>query len=154
MKPLPADAVPEETDEKVRAIAHAFATALDQNDFDRVIFLLSPNCRFEVTNSASASERVLVGPAAIVESYRWHDARARATIDRVEYSNSIEGVHAMTAAIRFTDVLEKNGDSHTYNCRQHITVHEAAAICRIIQEDIPEEKAAVREFMKRVGVQL
>jgi hypothetical protein len=138
------------TEDKMRAMALAFATALDRNDFEGAISLLAPTGRYE----PCAPEGVLVGPAAIVESYRWHDARDRAAFDRVEYSSSIESVHALTAAIRFTDVLEKDGESHTYNCRQHITVNETAAIYRIIQEDVPEEKAVVRDFMKRVGVQL
>jgi len=141
------------SEDEVRAIAQKFATALDQNDFAAVAALLSADCRYELTKSEFTSETSLVGPAAIIESYRWHDTRARAAFDRVEYSSCVEGVENMSATIRFTDALEKAALRHVYECRQHVTI-KSGKICLIVQEDIPEGKAAIREFMKRVGVQL
>ena len=142
------------SEDKVRTIAQAFADALDGNDLDRVATLLAPTCRYDLTRASFTSEGTLVGPDAILESYRWHDARARILFDRIEYSSAVEAVEGMTAVIRFTDVLETTGERHTYSCRQRITVNKAGLIALIVQEEIPTEVVAVRAFMERVGVTL
>src|SRR5687767_12396270 len=108
------------TDEHVRALAQAFADALDRNDFETVSTMLAPGCRYDLTNASLTSEGTPVGPAAIIASYRWHDARSRRLFDRVEYSNVVEAVDGPTALIRFVDVLEKAGQRHAYSCRQRI----------------------------------
>lgn len=142
------------SEDEVRAVAQAFADALDRNDFDRGATMLAPWCQYDRTTASFTSEGTLVGPNAILESYRRHDARARRLFDRVDYSSVVETVDGMTAVIQFTDVLEKVGTRHTYSCRQRITVNESAVIESIIQEDIPAETVAVRAFMERVGVTL
>src|SRR5688572_8695655 len=142
------------SEDEVRAVAQAFADALDRNNFDCVATMLTPTCRYDLTKASLTAEDTLVGPNAILESYRKHDATARRLFDRVDYSSVVEAVDGMTAVIRFTDVLEKAGQRHTYWCRQRITVDDAALIESIIQEDIPEETVAVRAFMERVGVTL
>ena len=109
--------------------------------------MLAPDCRYNLT-----SEETIVGPAAIVESYRCHDTRARNLFDRVEYFSAVESVDGVTAVIRFSDVLEKVGERHIYSCRQRIIVNESRVIDSIVHEDIPTETAAVRAFMERVGV--
>jgi hypothetical protein len=142
------------SEEEVRAIAQAFADSLDRNDFERLTTMIAPTCRYDLTKAALTTEGTLVGPDAILESYRWHDARARKLFDRVDYSSAVEAVEGMTAVIRFTDVLEKMGKRHTYGCRQRITVNDSAVIESIVQEDFPAETVAVRAFMERVGVTL
>ena len=142
------------SEEKVRAVATAFADALDRNDFRGAIAMLAPTCRYDRTAASLSSEGVLRGPAAIVESYRWHDARAQKLFDRVEYFSVVERVDGTTAVIRFSDLLEKTGRRMTYSCRQRVTVNEALLIDAIVQEDIPEETTALRRFLERVGVVL
>jgi len=139
-------------EERVRAIAEAFAIALDGNDFDTALTMLAPTCRYDRTGASHPSEGVLLGPATIVASYRSHDDRARAVFDRVEYVSAVERVEGASAVIRFSDVLEKAGERHTYCCRQRITVNASSLIETIVHDDIPGEEAAVREFMARVGV--
>jgi hypothetical protein len=141
-------------EDEVRVVAHAFADALDRNDFDKVATLLVPTCRYDRTTASFTSEVTLVGPDAILESYRWHDVRARSLFDRVDYSSVVEAVEGLTAVIRFTDVLEKAGQRHTYSCRQRITVNESSLIDSIVHEDISGETMAARAFMQRVGVTL
>ena len=116
--------------------------------------MLSPDCRYDRTNASFSSEGTLVGPQAIIGSYRAHDARARHLFDRVDYLSVVETVDGITAVIRFTDIIEKNGERHTYNSRQRITFDEMRQIQSIVQEDIPFETEAVRTFMSRVGVRL
>ena len=142
------------SEDDVRVVAQAFADALDRNDFDRVATLLAPRCRYDLTAASFTTEGTLAGPDAILESYRWHDARARRLFDRVNYSSAVEAVDGMTAVIRFTDMLEKAGQGHTYSCRQQITVNDVALIESIVHEGIPEETTALRAFIDRVGVTL
>jgi hypothetical protein len=136
----------------VRTLAEHFATALDRSDFDIVAAMLAPNCRYDLTRASFSLEGTLVGPHAIIDSYRAHDAHARRLFDKVDYLSAIEAVEGRTAVLRFTDVLEKNGERHTYHCRQRISLDEKGQIQSIGQEDIPSEIAAVRIFMTRVGL--
>jgi hypothetical protein len=135
------------TNKQIRLVAQRFADALDQNDFDTVAALLSPHCVY-VTHS----EGTFTGPEAIAASYRSHDALARKLFDRVEYSSTIEGVDGSSAAIRFYDVLEKDGARHSYYCRQHVHVSDAGKIDSITHEEVPSEADAFRVFLRRVGV--
>ena len=136
------------SNERVRAVAQAFADALDGTDFATVRATLGPTCHYD---TQSALEGVLVGPAAIVESYRSHDARARQSFDYVEYSSLVETVDGMSALIQFTDVIRRQDHEHTYRCRQRIVIDEAAVIVSITQENIPAEVSAPKEFLTRVG---
>jgi hypothetical protein len=135
-------------------VAEAFANALDRGDFARVRGLVAPECRYDLRAASLTDEGTLVGPDAIIESYRSHDSRARRLFDRVEYCSAVEAVAGLTATIRFGDVLEKDGQRHTYSCRQRITLNDSGAIESIVQQDSTEETVAVRAFMERVGVKL
>jgi hypothetical protein len=95
--------------------------------------MLAPTCCYDLTRASLTSEGTLVGPDAILESYRSHDARARKFFDRVDYSSAVDAVDGMTAVIRFTDVLEKAGQQHIYSCRQRISVNDSAVIASIVQ---------------------
>ena len=142
------------TEGNVRAVAQAFADALDRNDFETAAAMLAPNCRYDLTGASLTSEGTLLGPDAIVQSYRWHNARAHVLFDRVEYFSVVEEIEGAAAVIRFSDVIEKGTERHTYSCRQRVVVNEAGLIDLIVQLDIPEETAAVRAFLTRVGIDL
>jgi len=120
------------SEEDVRARAQIFAESLDRNDFETVAAMLAPSCRYE-SGASLTSEDTLVGPDAIVASYRSHDTRARSLCDSVEYSSVVVAVDGKTAVIRFTDILEKAGTKHAYSCRQRITVDEHWRIDTIVQ---------------------
>jgi hypothetical protein len=141
-------------EEQIRAIAQAFANALDRNDFDAAAAMLAPTCRYDLTRASLTSEGTLMGPEAIVQSYRRHNARAQVLFDRVEYFSAVEDIEGGAAVIRFSDVLEKGSERHTYSCRQRVVVNESGLIDLIVQFDIPEETTAVRAFLRRVGVNL
>ena len=128
------------SEDAVRAKAQAFANALDHNDLDTVAAMLAPGCQYDLTGASFTPEGTLVGPDAIVASYRWHDTRARRLFDCLEYSNVVEAIDGRRAVIRFIDVLEKAGAKHTYSCRQHITLDREWRIERIVQEDIPPKR--------------
>ena len=138
-------------EERVLETARAFADCLDRSDFASVAVMLAPGCRY-VTGSSLTPEGTLVGPDAIIASYRRHDERARSLFDRVEYSSAVEAVRDNSAVIRFTDVIEKAGEEHSYSCFQRITFDEHWRIEGIVQQDIPTEITALRAFFGRVGV--
>lgn len=141
-------------EEQVRAIAQAFANALDRNDFECAAAMLAPGCRYDLTRAALTSEGTLLGPEAIVQSYERHNTRAHVLFDRVEYFSAVENIDGTTALIRFSDVIEKGSERHTYSCRQRVVVNESGLIDQIVQFDIPEETTAVLGFLRRVGVSL
>lgn len=135
-------------------IAEAFAAALDASDVETVRSLLAPDYQYDLRGASHTTEGVLHGPIAILESYAQHNQRARAACDRVGDSSEVEDVQGRTAVIRFADVIHKTGRQHTYHCRQRISVNELSLIAEIVQEEIPGELAAVRTFMREVGVEL
>jgi hypothetical protein len=135
------------------AAARAFADCLDRNEFESVAAMLAPDCHY-VQESSLTSEGTLVGPDAILASYRWHDERSRRVFDRVEYSSDVEVLSDDLVVIRFTDIIEKDGETHSYSCFQRITFDEHWQIARIVQEDIPAEITAVKAFLERVGITL
>jgi hypothetical protein len=80
-----------------------------RNDLETVAAMLAPSCRYDPGGASLTSEDTLVGPDAIVASYRSHDTRARRLCDSVEYSSVVVAVDGKTAVIRLTDILEKAG---------------------------------------------
>jgi len=69
-----ADATPEVE------IARVFAETLDACDYARAAWFLAAGCRY-----IRPSAEVLIGPDAILASYRESDARARRSFDTVAY---------------------------------------------------------------------
>src|SRR5688572_30590686 len=55
-------------EDNLRAVAHAFADALDRNDFESAATMLAPACKYDLTTASLTSEGTLVGPDAILES--------------------------------------------------------------------------------------
>src|SRR5256885_8092831 len=102
------------TEEEVRRAAEVFAQALDQNDFDAVVGMLTPDCQYDRTTGTLESEGIIIGPAAIAASYKSHDEWARQHLDRVDYSSTVVSVKGRAATIRFEDDIEKAGRSHHY----------------------------------------
>jgi hypothetical protein len=84
----------------IRSAAKAFADALDCCDFAGAMAMLAPRCQYDLRSASFTDETTLIGPQAIVDSYRRHDARARRAFDRVEYSSVVEHVEGNGAVIR------------------------------------------------------
>lgn len=140
-------------EDDIRAKAQAFADALDRNDFGTVAGMLAPDCRYQ-TGASFTSEGTLVGPDAIVASYRQHDGRSRRLFDSVEYSSVVEDVDGTEVTIRFIDVLEKAGAKHSHSCRQRLSLDRELRIKTIVQDDIATEVLALRAFLERAGIAL
>ena len=72
--------------ETSRSIATRFAAALDADDYDAARPLLAPDCRYEAPKS------VIIGPDAILDSYRQASIDGHAKFDRLEYASTVPEV--------------------------------------------------------------
>ncbi len=136
------------------AVARNFAAALDAEDYARAAALLAPGCRYSI------GDRVLVGPEAIVASYRENGDWVAATLDGYAYESSVAALRLRVApgggagaVITFVDLLEHAGHRHRHTCRQHLTVNAAGRIAAIEHEDLPGEPEKVRAFFDAVGIE-
>mgnify|MGYP000885101595 CR=1 FL=1 len=126
------------------APARAFASALDRDDFATARPFLSSRCVYEVRGS------VLEGPDAILASYENATRDARAQFDEVFYESEVEAT-ATGARIHYTDIVRRNGREHRHRCVQHLTFAADEKITRIVHEDLPGEREAVRAFLADCG---
>lgn len=129
-----------------QAAARRFATALDAEDYPALAEVLSDECRF-VT-----SRETLVGPEAIVASYRSASLWAKANIGHVHYESTVHEGAGGSAVVTFIDRLEHDGLTHTYACEQEVCVDVRERICRIVHRELPGQREAVETFLRRIGV--
>jgi hypothetical protein len=120
--------------------AERFASALDAEDFARVPTLLAPNCAYH------APEALLIGPDAIVASYRQNAEAARRRFDQIEYQSRVEPGSPAAALITFIDRVRIGGAWHEYRCRQRICVGAGGLIEEIRHDEIAGEKERLEQF--------
>jgi hypothetical protein len=114
-------------------IAARFASALDADDFAAARVLLAPECRYEVRGS------VLIGPDAILESYRVASEGGKREFDRLTYASCVIRAEGDSATIEFADHIERAGSSHTFRSHQHLTLANGVIVA-IRHEDLPGER--------------
>ena len=132
----------------VIAIATAFATALDRDDFLDAARLIADDCVYDT------GREVLTGRAAILASYADATAWAHAKFDDVRYESEIENVEGAVATVRFTDYLVKaGGHFHRHRCRQDVTVGPAGTIVRIVHREIVGERESLDVFLRTCGIE-
>jgi hypothetical protein len=117
-----------------------FAAALDADDFDAVRWVLAAGCRYEIRGT------VLVGPDAILESYRSASEGAKQEFDSVRYESLVVAFGAGTVTVEFADHVERNGKAHTFRCRQRLTLDADGRVVGIVHEDLPGERERLTEF--------
>jgi len=125
-------------------IATRFAAALDADDFAPARELLAASCRYEARGA------VLIGPDAILDSYRAASESARREFDRVSYASRVIRVEANSATVEFADHLERAGASHTFRSLQHLTI-AGGLITAIRHEDLPGEREKLAEFRESLA---
>ncbi len=54
--------------------------------------------------------------------------------------------------VHFEDFLTNNGLTHTYRCKQKLTLNTAGKIKLIEHHEIPEERAKLNAFYRKVGL--
>ena len=127
-------------------VARRFASALDRCDFAEAARYLAPDCRYQI------GEAVLVGPEAIIASYRESDEWGRSVLEHVVYESQVEesGDHV---TVTYIDRLSYHGETHEYRCRQHLWLDAPGRIVRILHEELPGERERLDEFLGKIGVE-
>jgi hypothetical protein len=124
--------------------ARKFAAALDAEDYETAGALLASNCDYHSPSG------LIVGPAAIVASYRGIGESARRKLDAIEYTSAVEMGGPDVAIIEFTDSLQYGKRRHVYRCRQAISVNDRGLIVEITHEELPQERARLEDFLNGV----
>lgn len=128
--------------------ANLFAAALDADDFEAAMKLLSPGCVYQ-----RSREIEIRGPEQIIQSYKESSKRAREMFDSVLYSSDVMSTSETAAELLFLDHLEAGGESHVYRARQHLDFDIDGAIIRIRHEEIPGEREKLDKFIKELGLE-
>ena len=128
------------------SIARHFADALDKDDFASAEGLLASTCLYQARNVE------LSGAAAVIGSYREASVWAKGNLDVIEYASQVEVVTESQATVIFIDHITHQGKSHTYQCRQVLSLGAAGRIEHIRHIEIPGQREALREFLAAVGL--
>ncbi|HXM18093.1 MAG TPA: hypothetical protein VN934_04720 [Candidatus Tumulicola sp.] len=131
------------TENERRQTAERFAAALDRDDFGEASELLAWDCRYEISNTEA-----LLGPAAIVGSYRAHSERAKQSFDEVSYESQVETEKDGAIPVLFIDKIRKGSRHHVYSCRQFVSINAANRITKIRHEELQGERERLRRFLE------
>jgi hypothetical protein len=132
----------------VLAVARGFAGALDRENYKAARAMLAADCGYQGPAGA------LLGPDAIVSSYRDQDTAARQLFDAVEYRSKITRTGADNACISFSDHIVSGGRKHVYRCRQRLHFRPDGLIDCIEHEELPGERERLLRFCAACGVNL
>ena len=130
---------------QAQKVAERLAAALDAEDYEAVGRLLSAECVYH------SPESPLVGPAAIIASYRGHGASGRDRFEKIEYASQVGEKSPTEATITFFDRVKQNGRWHEFRCRQHVSIDADGNVTEIRHEEIPSERERLREFESGFG---
>jgi hypothetical protein len=128
-----------------RAQASRFTAALDADDFEGIRPLLAGGCVYDT------SKETLIGPDAVIASYRKNGESARERFAEIEYESAVVEAGPSRATVEFTDHLTARGERHTYRCRQRLRFDATGRIVAIAHEELPGERARLEEFLLRIG---
>ncbi len=120
-------------------VALRFAAALDTEDYAVVRTCLVDDCVYESPRGE------LIGPDAIVESYRANGDSARQRFDSIVYRHEIEPLGEGWFKIEFIDELHARGRSHVFRCNQRVQIGKGQ-IVRIDHEEIPGQREQLNLF--------
>ncbi len=126
-------------------IARFFATALDRCDYDEARRYIAADCRYQI------NPQELVGPEAIIASYRESAEWGRGVLDQVVYESKVQPVGDHFAVL-YIDRVTHHGETHVYRCRQRLWLDDSGRVVRIVHEELPGEREALDEFFERQGV--
>jgi hypothetical protein len=125
-----------------------FVRALDECNFEEAGRYLSPQCRYSINQTE------LTGPEEILGSYAQSAKRAEETLERIVYESDVEQKSAQTFDVLYTDRIFHGGLEHAFRSHQLLFVNDSGEIEKIVHQEIPGEREALKEFLERCGVQL
>lgn len=126
--------------------AARFAAALDAEDYDTLVALLTADCEYVARDGAC------IGPEAIARSYRTAGTWAKSHIEAVTYESSVREAPDGAAIVTFIDHLVHAGIRHTYSCEQQVHCGADGRICRIVHCELPGQREAADAFLRQIGV--
>ncbi len=126
-------------------IAMAFAAALDRSDFAAAAEYLSPDCRYVLGNE------VLIGPEAIIASYRKSDEWGKRALDRVIYESEVTQ-DGDRVRVLYIDRITHRGVTHVYRSYQFLWLDESGKITKIVSEELPGERERLDQFFEERGL--
>ena len=125
----------------------SLAQALDDDDYEAARGLLSPEVVYEI-----GDER-LVGPDAVLASYRSASAMAHRLFPGVEYRHQVIGTVERTKyRVRYSDILTVGEDTHEHIAEQAVTVDPQLGVVRIVDTPVPGEREKLDEFMEEHNI--
>lgn len=128
-------------------VVETLATALDHDDYETARSLLDPEVTYEVGGES------IVGPEAVVQSYRRASEMAHALFDEVEYDHEIvNSSDESTFLIRYRDSLMVEDEIHVHLAEQEVTLGRDMLVTQIVDQVVPGERKKVDEFMARHGI--
>ena len=122
-------------------IARRLAETLDREDYPAAHALLAPDCHYTLRGES------LVGPEAIVASYRKNAEDGRQRFDQLVFESEVTILGPSEARIGYTDRLTRAGYTHVHRCAQLVRWNEAGLISRITHCDLPGEREALEAFL-------
>jgi hypothetical protein len=123
-------------------IATKLARALDAEDYDAARGLLDVACRY-----TGGPDGEIIGPQAIVDSYRNHGAQANESrFDEIIFSSEVAAGGPNRATITYLDRLRLGKRWHEHRCAQHVEVGPSGRIIAIQHQDLPGEVDALRQW--------
>lgn len=127
-------------------VAKRFASALDQEDYETAISLLSDDCWYLCRGKR------FQGPGEIIESYRTNGDEGSQSFETIEYESEVHALSDRSALIRFKDHLSHRGETFTFECDQQIEIDDDGRIAQIRHVDLSGQREALEAFKKRVGI--
>jgi hypothetical protein len=127
-----------------QAVVRLFASALDAEDYAAARGLLADRCVYFI------GDATLIGPDAIINSYRINGEAAKERFDSIEYVSDIEMSGPSSAVISFSDHLRCGNERHVFHCRQHVRVGLGGLIEEIRHEKLREERQRLKRFESRL----
>lgn len=123
-------------------VAARLAAALDAEDYAAARGWLADDCVYHIDGGD------IVGPDAIIDSYRGNGDQARRRFDEIRYASEAVGTAPDAAEVTYTDRLRRGAAWHEFRCRQRLRV-AAGAVVEITHEELPGERDRLREFEGR-----
>jgi hypothetical protein len=133
------------TNPPILEIARRLAVALDAEDYETARACLAVECIYH------SPDGVLVGPDAIISSYRENGASGRARFEQVQFESLVESAGPTEALITYTDRVRLGGMWHHFRCRQLVRMGGSGLVDEIRHEELPGERERLHQFEAQAG---
>lgn len=125
------------------------AAALDRDDYETAALTMAEDVEYTIGG------KHLVGPEAIVESYRASSQRARRMFDGVEYAHDVKPTEDPNRfRVGYQDILSIGTETLTHMAEQHVTAAADVGVTHIVNVDLDGEREKVEGFLARHGLSM